>query len=101
MIKKIIEKGNFSGEKAEIKIFKNKVSLYGVCGQEKWEDFNINIQRSKCFISFSVTHKNWDYLLITGYLDKDNIWYAQNNNCIQRQSECLHTAIARVLYNIL
>lgn len=98
MITKTIEKGNWSGEQADIKIFKNKVCLYGVCGQEKWESFNIKIQHKKDFTSFSVHHKEWQTPLIIGYLN-NNTWYAQAN--LQRENKCLYTAIAQVLYNIL
>lgn len=94
----LINKNNWSGDQAKIKIFKNKVSLYGVCGRDRWESFNIKInKRIKDFISFSVDHKDYG-MIVTGYFN-NGIWYAQAN--VQRESNCLYTAIAQVLFNIL
>jgi len=97
---KNINKDNWSGEYVEIKIFKNKVSLYGVCGSEKWEDFKIKIHRNvKDFVHFSVWNDGWCYPVVSGYQEKDGSWVAQAE--VQRYDKSLHVAIAKVLYNIL
>ena len=96
----VIKKGNWSGETAEIKAFKNKVCLYGVCGQEKWEDFKIkHYETDEGFKHFTVSHEDYSLApIVLGHIDS-GIWYAQAS--VQRCSPCLYTAIAQVLYNIL
>lgn len=94
---KIINKNNWSGEEAKINISPSKqtLSLYGVCGESKWEKFNIFVKYGE-FTSFHVTHKDYG-IIVTGHLDK--IWYAQAE--VERSNKCLYTAIAQVLYNTL
>ena len=94
-----INKNSWSGDLAEIKIFKNKVSLYGVCGVPRWEDFKILTKRRVDYTQFVVTHPNWSNPIVTGYLDRE-VWVAGNGE-LYRTNICLHTAIAQVLFNIL
>lgn len=103
MIKEI-NKVNWTGEKAKIRInnAKSIVSLYGVCGEEKWEEFEIKLNVDESIITFSAHNDNWEnYGIVQGWQDaKTGKWFAHNGT-IERENECVFTAIAEVLYNVL
>lgn len=96
-MQKIINKANWSGEKAKIRINKSKntLSLYGVCGEPKMEVFTIKNGKvyNKNF-SCSVCH-------IEKCIINNDIWYKAYNYYTSRESLCKYIAIAQLLYNIL
>ena len=106
---KTINKSNWSGEKVDIRIniAKKTVSLYGVCGSENWETFKIVYTHIDSeMTTFVVTHSDWENALCGGYYDskykKYRInSYANNLFSLIRENECIYTAVAQVLYNIL
>jgi len=97
---KIINQWNYTGNKAKIRINKNKktLSLFGVYGQKKWEVFKIMYKYKG---HYEVFNDNLNYSIVNVF-KFNNIYHAyDNNDYISRENSCIYTAIAQVLYNIL
>lgn len=95
---KTINKYNWSGDSAKIRINDNKktVSLYGVCGSENWEVFKL---KKIDLYTWEINHKGWE-LPLAHVTIHAKCFIASNGYC-ERESNCLYTATAQLLYNVL
>lgn len=94
----IINKNNWSGEEAGIKIGKTVLKVFGCFGSESWETFKIN-KTSKN--TFEVTNKNFKQAVCYGYFDNDYVsvykgcYYKIHSN----KENAIFIIVAQLIFN--